>query len=399
MSLDDLKEQLYRCSGCTECYGRGPWIPYTDAVDAIDHWVCPTVKEFKFVTYSGKGQQYLAREVAYGRMELDEEIAKVFYSCTTCGICDEICPRPLLETQKEMRTEIFNRRPDLVPKGTRDADDRIRTTRNFLGGRPEKRGHWTKGLEVPTRGKVMFFAGCHLSYRQPQSARLTVQILRKAGVDVGYFPGEECCGLHPGGDGNQGLLKDLVSNNMRMIQESGAEVVLASCPGCFKTFKMDYPKIAGKLPFRVVHLSELLRDLIREGKLELGGVGDEAFTYHDPCLLGKQHLGRRQALYDAPREVIKSIPNLKFKEMRRNRRWSYCCGGGALVTQSAYPELSRKMSKDRLEEVKEVADAVITTCPLCVANFKQGTKGTSTKTAVYDLQEVMAKALGILSLP
>lgn len=396
MGLETIKDELYRCIGCTECYGRGPHIPFVDGRDTVDSWECPTLAKMGFVTYTGKGQQYLAREVAFGKMEIDEAIAQVFYSCPTCGICDDICPRPILETQKYMREEIHNRRLDLVPEANRAVDEKIRCTGNFFGGRPDKRGEWAKSMDLPKRAPVIFFAGCYLSYRTPQTARLAVKVLQKGGMNVSYLPEESCCGLHPSWNGNLELQRELAERNVKAIQESGAEMVVFSCPSCYKVFKVDYPAILGSIPFKVAHFVEVIDEMVKNNDLKFSSVGNVSFTYHDPCHLTRQHLGRRQALYHAPRRVLAAIPNLRLQEMKHHEKFSYCCGSGALVTQTAYPELTAEMTKVRLSEVREVAEAVVSACPHCVANFKkEAKKENGLDLAIYDFPEIIAAAVGV----
>ena len=114
--LERVKEQLTRCIACTECYGRGPLIPYTDSVDPVPSWICPILDQFKFIAYTARSQQALARKVAYGHITPEESIKKVFYSCTTCGICNTICPRPLVDTVRAMREHIKAECPGLYPE-------------------------------------------------------------------------------------------------------------------------------------------------------------------------------------------------------------------------------------------------------------------------------------------
>ena len=140
-------------------------------------------------------------------------------------------------------------------------------------------------------------------------------------------------------------------------------------------FKIEYPKYVD-VPFEVLHITEYLA----RKDLKLKPMNGVKATYHDPC-----HLGRHCEVYEPPREVIKKIPGLDFKEMEFNRKTSHCCGGGGGV-RSAYPEVSKDIAVTRLEEAS-FADVIITTCPFCVNNL-QAAAGDS-KVQVRDLVEIV----------
>jgi Fe-S oxidoreductase len=170
----------------------------------------------------------------------------------------------------------------------------------------------------------------------------------------------------------------MIKDNVGAIEKQGIETLVTSCAGCFRMFKEEYPKYV-EVPFKVLHISEFLA----EQDLKLRPLKAKA-TYHDPC-----HLGRHAKVYDAPRNVIKKIPELEFKEMANNRETGRCCGGGGGV-RSAYPEESKKIAEARLEEAR-FADIIITTCPFCVSNLNFGLN--DGKTRIVDLTELVNELL------
>jgi Fe-S oxidoreductase len=136
--------------------------------------------------------------------------------------------------------------------------------------------------------------------------------------------------------------------------------VVVSCAGCYRTFREDYPELVGEVD--VVHISQLLEELIESGELQLDR-GEVKVTYHDPC-----HLGRHLGEYEAPRRVIQRKAELV--EMAKNREEARCCGSGGGV-KSAYPELSQGMAERRVEDaLKTGAELLVTCCPFCVLNLE-----------------------------
>jgi heterodisulfide reductase subunit D len=394
--LERVKDQLTRCIACTECYGRGPHLPFADGGGVVPNWICPILDQFKFISYSGRSQQYMARLVAYGHAEPDESMAKVFYTCTTCGICDSICPRPLADTVCAMREEIRSNYASLYPGALMTRESNIRDKKNFFGASPEARDRWSEGLDVPMKADILYFAGCYASYRQPEAARAVVKLIRAAGQEVATVGAEEwCCGQPAALAGNWQLIEEMSLHNVEKIKASGAKRVVFSCPECYRAFKVDYPNIVGELPFEVAHVSELYGEWIRAGKLKLTQEMQQTVTYHDPCFLVRQSLGRRQDVSEPPRSAISAVPGVKFQDMDLNRRFAYCCGAGGGVSGDVYPEAAAWFAAKRSTQAAEVATQLITACPRCYEQLSQGARAEGLSLQVSDISEFLAVAAGL----
>ena len=230
----------------------------------------------------------------------------------------------------------------------------------------------------PHAAKVGYFAGCTATYRSKETARATMSILDKLGVDYTTLD-ETCCGsvMQRVGWPQEDVTK-LMQKNVEAIKAMGVETLVLSCAGCYRMFKIEYPKYVD-VPFEVLHITEYLARMDLKLKPMSGVV-----TYHDPC-----HLGRHCGVYEPPREVIAKIPGIEFKEMDFNRKTSHCCGGGGGV-RSAYPEESMDIASTRLDEAS-FADVIITTCPFCVNNL-DAAKG-DRKIQVRDLVEIIDELL------
>ena len=219
---------------------------------------------------------------------------------------------------------------------------------------------------------MLYFRGCTAREKETSIQDATEKILISAGVDYHILDDEKCCGSV--------LLRTGFKNEAKEQMEKNAEVfkdqkVLTSCAGCYKTLKDDYDGID------VIHISQLLDDLIKEGKLK-PTKNDFDVTYHDSC-----HLARHCNVFDEPRDVIKSAANLV--EMENIRENSLCCGAGGGV-KSAYPEIADQMATSRLSQVKQTGcETLITSCPFCKLNLEND------EIEVLDLTEFLVKYGGI----
>jgi Fe-S oxidoreductase len=231
----------------------------------------------------------------------------------------------------------------------------------------------------PKKAKIGYFPGCAAPFRTTGITKASLSIFNKLKVDHTVVDCK-CCGsvMQRIGWNNDDVVK-MMKANVDAIKEQDVETLVSSCAGCYRMFKEEYPKYVD-VPFKVLHISEFLA----AQDLKLKPMKAKA-TYHDPC-----HLGRHAKVYDAPRDVIKKIPELEFKEMVNNRDTSRCCGGGGGV-RSAYPNESKTMAEARLEEA-EFADMIITACPFCVNNLEFGTPA-GKKKRIVDLTELVDELL------
>lgn len=398
MTLEKVADSLHRCISCGECDSIGPYIPYIDADQVVDRWICPILDKYKFHAYSARGIVFFAREVYYKDMGINEDVAKIFYSCTTCGTCDEICPLPILDIVKNMREEIAISHPELVPENNKKRNDQIKTSYNIFGAPNKNRAKWAESLNIPKEGSRILFSGCYSSFRQSESARSAVKLLQRMGMEIGYLSDEErCCGQHCGWSGSVELQKELAEYNISALKSSGAKQVVFICPSCYRTFKKDYQDLLGRLPFEVVHITELVAQEIKNGKLKFTKEINEFVTYHDPCHLSRQHLGRGEAIYDQPRTIINSIPGIVFEEITPNKKFSYCCGNGALVTESNYSDVASNMCSKIFDAVykirKETLPTVITSCPHCLETLSRNSRQLGKEVKFKNIVDLMAESL------
>ncbi|MFT0899021.1 (Fe-S)-binding protein [Candidatus Methanoprimaticola sp. MG2] len=320
--------------------------------------VCPSFKSIGWDSALSRGRIVLTYGLLTGDLEPDESVVRNMYTCTTCADCVRRCPSKvdIVDIIELCRADLV-KAGHILPKHKAMCENILETGNPF----GEKVSREEALGRKPHKAKVGYFAGCTATYRSKETARATMSILDKMGVDFTTLD-ELCCGSVMQRVGwSQDDVTDLMRKNVEAIKAQGVETLVLSCAGCYRMFKHEYPKYVD-VPFEVLHITEFLADK----DLKLKPMDGVVATYHDPC-----HLGRHCGVYDAPRAVIAKIPGLEFKEMEFNGKTSHCCGGGGGV-RSAYPEEAMDIASTRLDEAS-FAKVLITCCPFCVNNLSAAT--------------------------
>ena len=215
---------------------------------------------------------------------------------------------------------------------------------------------------------MLYFRGCTAREKQTEISKATERLLDLAGVDYHVLDDEKCCGSVLLRTGFEKQAKEQIKKNTEILKD---EKIITSCAGCYKTLKEDYDGLD------VVHISQLLDELIRENKLNFTKA-DFKVTYHDSC-----HLGRHMDVFDEPRNAIESVADIV--EMENSREDSLCCGAGGGV-KSAYPGIAGQMAKSRLAQARETGcETLVVSCPFCKLNLEND------EIEVLDLTEFLVK--------
>jgi len=330
--------------------------------------------------------------------------------CLGCEMCGVHCPNQIdvgavmialrqvagecgyrLEDCEQLRAMLAERltaapssRPFRVRGGERAIDDRlcigiqrlnrlgqtITTAHNVSGDDNASRLIWSHNLErVPAglarrRGaEIVYFVGCvgaffPRSYRVPQAM---TRILEAAEADFTTMGGGEwCCGYPLLALGQIEQAEALIRHNIDQLMALGASRLVSTCPSCYHMWKFVYPEIVGEdIGIEIVHATELLAELVEHGAIKLGALPLQV-TYHDPC-----DLGRKSHVYEPPRQVLRSIPDLAFVEMGSCGQISECCGGGGNL-ESFDPEVVSEVSSRRIDRACEVnAQVLVSACQQC----------------------------------
>lgn len=258
-------------------------------------------------------------------------------------------------------------------------------------GETESRLMEEKQIQSADSIDVLYFVGCTASYdiNVKEVGINTVNILDALGINYGILGTEEkCCGsvLLRIGDYE---FERLAEYNIRLFNALNIKMLITSCAGCYRTIKVDYPKM-GRLNMEVLHTSELLERLIREKKLELKYEVPLKVTYHDPC-----HMGRHSNVYEEPREVLRTIPGLEFVEMDRIREFSRCCGAGGGL-KAGFSDVQNLMAQERVRDAEKTgASRLVSNCPFCYQGLQIGINAIQSKIKMTDLSELVALSMGI----
>jgi len=350
--------------------------------------VCPWNKVRSF------SMRRTIREAAFGLTEIEGE---ELWRCTTCGTCPQRCPRGVKQIELGVSLRRLASKYDVFPASVHSARvvrASLLTEGNPLEGERAKRADWARNLPVKAYAEGMeslYFACCYSAYdpRMKKVAAATAVILDRAGVSFGSLgTRENCCGESIRKTGAEDVFKTLARENIKTFIDGGVKKIIASSPHCYHTFKNEYPEF--KAAFDVVHISQLLARLVREGKLNFTKTYGRKVAYHDPC-----YLGRHNGIYDEPREVLKSIPGLKLVEMVDSRENSLCCGGGGGRIWMDTPKAER-FSNLRLEQARAAgAEVLATCCPYCITNFEDSRLNLEVESSleIKDITEIILEAL------
>jgi Fe-S oxidoreductase len=350
--------------------------------------VCPWNKVRTF------SMRKLVREATFGLTEIESED---IWRCTTCGRCPQQCPRDVKQIDSGVALRRVATEYGVFPKAVkpvRTVNAGLMAQGNPFGEDREKRAAWAEGLSVNpfTEGmEILYFPGCYLCYdpRSKKVARATATILNKAGADYGILGSKEnCCGESIRKTGDEALFKRLARDNIKSFIDNGVKKILVSSPHCYHTFKNEYPDF--KVNFEVIHISQYLFQLVKEGKIEFTKEYGKKVAYHDPC-----YLGRHNGIFEEPRGILKKVPGLELAELPESRIDSLCCGGGGgrvwMETQKG-----ERFSDLRMEQAIGVgAEVLVTSCPYCITMFEDSrlTLNVTEKIEVKDITEIIQEVI------
>ena len=353
-NLKDIEKEMMVCTRCTYC-----------------KVACPSLKQIQLESSLPRSRVMLSYGLLENEIEPDDSVIERLYQCTKCKNCEIECPSDVRVTDiiKAVRCDIVDE--NLQLKEHKAMKDIIEKYGNPYGEERER----IKGYKKD-KAEIVLYLGCTGPFREEDSVIKIIKLLENLKIDFTLI-NEKCCGmvlLEIGHKNNE--IKKYVEHNLKEIEKTGAKKVIFICPGCYKTFKKEYPKIQ-KYDFEVQHVSEFLKDYEFDVKT------DKKVTYHDPC-----DLGRHLEIYDAPRDIISKISD-DFVEMDRSRDRAACCGAGGGV-RGVFPKLSVDISKDRVTEANEIADILLTECPACLHNLRNAKKRKH-NIEIYSIAEYIQK--------
>lgn len=376
---------------------KQPWVPKFAFANTKGNQIA--------LAASGQGAEQSAAGLVYSPSLIGEVITEEeIWACTTCRNCEDQCP-----VMNEHVEKIIDLRRYLVlTEGKMDADaqramQNIERQGNPWGLNRKERETWRDmrvDVHVPTVKEMkkageefeyLFWVGSMGSYdnRSQKIALSFAKLLNVAGVKFAILGNKE----KNSGDtarrlGNEFVFQELAANNIAEFESNDVKKIVTIDPHAYNIFKNEYPDFG--LEAEVYHHTEVLYELVRDGRLKPQYAVNETITFHDSC-----YLGRYNNVFDAPREILKSISGVKLVEMTRNRETGMCCGaGGGLMWMEE--ETGHRINVARTEQALEVNPTVISAgCPYCLTMLTDGTKAKEMeeKVSTYDVAELLEKAV------
>jgi Fe-S oxidoreductase len=328
---------------------------------------------------------------------------EAIWDCTTCGACVQACPVNIehIDTIVDMRRNLVMTE-SRFPREMQSALQNMETTGNPWGQPPASRLDWTKGtskqepLRIPhisanPRASVLLWVGCAGAF-DDRNKKVTydfARLLQIAGVDFAILGQEESCTGDPARRmGAEYIYQMLAEQNIETLNGYQVKTIVTACPHCFNTLFNEYPQFGGR--FDVVHHSEFLARLVKEGKLNPAAEVAETITYHDPC-----YLSRHNDVWEGARQVIESIPGTKYQELHRHGHNTFCCGagGGRMWMEE---RMGRKVNIERTDEaLASASDTLAVGCPYCNIMLSDGIteRHSDEQMAVKDIAQILLRSI------
>lgn len=329
----------------------------------------------------------------------DYQNIEALWQCTTCGACMQECPVTI-----EHVPAIIDMRRSLVmmeanfPTLLQATFSNLENNGSPWAFSSAERADWAEGLNVKIASQnpefdILFWVGCAGSFddRAKKISVAMAKLMQKAGVDFAILGTEETCN----GDvarraGNEYLADMLIKQNVETMAKYKFKKIVTFCPHCFNTLKNEFPDFGAN--YEVVHHTQYLKELLSQGKLKLKSIDDknEKVVYHDSC-----YLGRYNHEYEAPRNIINTLPGAKLAEVERNKDKGFCCGAGGAQMFMEETE-GKRVNIERTEELLEKSpDTIAVNCPFCMTMMTDGVKAKdkTEEVEVKDIAELMLEKI------
>ncbi|MGQ9456733.1 MAG: (Fe-S)-binding protein [Anaerolineae bacterium] len=368
-NLKPYYQEMLRCTRCGYCQAA-----------------CPTFEVLRQEGATARGRVQLLRAVDEGLLPLTPAVGERLWRCLDCRSCTLHCPGGVRLDEIFALARRHLASTVAFPEPLRELGTRIAQHHNISGEPNETRLLWRENLgeAVGTdEAETAYWVGCvaglyPMVYDIPQSFSRILQALGEPFVLLG---GEEwCCGYPLLSAGLPA--DDLIAHNLAALETRGIRRLVTTCPSCYHAWKTAYPQ--GRV--EVLHAVEFLARAAREGRIPWREPeGDPlVVTYHDPC-----DLGRKEGVYDPPREVLRAIPGVELREMAESRANALCCGGGGNL-ESVDRDLAAAIAALRLAQAQATgAQALVTACQQCQRTLAMAARRERVRLRVWDLSQLV----------
>jgi len=381
---------LFSCAECGRCddvcpaFQSGKALSPKGLLDKLKHHLLDSEPQLRADPASLKK--------LLGEVVSEEEV----WDCTTCGACMEVCPMLNEHIAKIMGMRQFGvLMESRFPEEFQTLYRGLENQGNPWGINADTRSDWAKDLGIPLLSEkgecdVLLWVGCAGSFDQNSQkiTRSLVKVLQRAGIDLAFLGNEEtCCGDPARRSGMEYLFQMQARQNIETLGRYKFNRIVTACPHGYHVLKNEYPKLGGV--YQVLHHSELIEELLAQGRIRVAPAHGAAVTYHDPC-----YLGRYNHIYEAPRRLLHSLTGSRPREMGHSRETSFCCGagGGGMWKEE---KSGKRISHCRLEQAAATGAAtVVTACPFCSIMFHDAIAETGREQVkTLDLAQVIEEKL------
>ncbi len=393
MSNKDYRvRQLLEMEACTNC--------------RICADVCPAVLASREGTLSAAYRVKGLKEILKGRVgflkkffkrnevagDRLREFSDTVFRCTLCGNCQEVCPVGIHLKDLWLSLRMDMGHSEAYPKKIDMIRENLIESHNVFAEDNEERADWVEDMDsaredgyIKDKSEVVYFTGCVASYF-PMAQKIPIalaEIFDAADVDFSLMGEDEwCCGFPLLGAGLGEIVQGFVDHNVDAVNEKGATEVVFACPSCYQMWLEHYPP-----QFKLYHSTQFLRRLVEESVISLKPLPMKV-TYHDPCDLGR---GARE--FDAPRDILRAIPGLRFVELPESREQCQCCGGGGNL-EMMDAALAAEIGRNKIEQVLSTgAEAVVTSCQQCVRSMMAYVRKNKVDLEVLDITQLLHRAM------
>lgn len=378
----EVAELAYSCSQCGYCVGE-----------------CDQYYGRGWESQSPRGKWFFIKEYLAGREKLDQRQTNTFLACTTCQMCDSRCEldMPIEHAWMTMRKKLVEEEKKMTFPPFEIMAASLLKERNIWANYRKDRDKWIPEdirAKMQDEAEYGYFAGCTASFVENEVALGTVRMLDDAGIKfTGLFDKEACCGIPMLVAGKWDIFEKIMRMNVSNMKKRGVKTVITSCPACWLMWHTVYPQWAEKLGIEygleTKHYSEILAERLDVLKPKFKRPLDKVVAWHDSC-----HIGRAGGkIYEPPRELLKSIPGIQFRELEYNRERAHCCG--SVVSLIAEPPVAYRLGETRVQEAVDVnADIIAALCPCCIFQFRVAAKESNMNIQAKDLGALVAASLG-----
>jgi heterodisulfide reductase subunit D len=365
--------------------------------------VCPVVQVTHDETHSPTA--FHANVVAMDRGLLGiEDVAEDYVHCTQCGACELRCPNTIFAGDfYRFRTRTVDlvkaMRALAVDSGIHQpgwqrwnlATDELKNEPVLDGVSQERVADWAAELDLSVGGETILFCDCEAAFYRTSQPRAVAKLLRAGGIEFGLMREQWCCGGPAAEMGYVEQARRFAEHNLADWRATGTKRVIVIDPHDYISFTEDYARFFGDdLDIEFVLAVELVAELVRDGRLALTEPVERVVTYHDACRLNK-----RKGIHAAPREILRAIPGLTFKDVDHVTQWSYCSGAGAGLGIER-PDLTAEISRRRLERAAALeVDTLVSACVWSERPLSAAGGDRPEPIEVMDLMELVARSAGL----